>query len=150
RDGAGLVVVVGGVGLRVSAPASTLGKVGDVGAAVELRTHLYVREEILALYGFATEEELAAFELLISVSGVGPRNALGILSALSVEQLRSAIGRGNADLLTVVPGIGKRLASRIVLDLKDKVGPKGAAARGAEIAIPSGDAEVVEALTQVF
>ena len=150
RDGAGVVIAVGGVGLRISAPASTLSRIGAPGEDAVLHTHLYVREDQLALYGFASEEERAAFELLLTVNGVGPRGALGILSALSVDQLRAAIGAGNVDLLTVVPGIGKRIASRIVLDLREKIGPRGARGAPELLAPAGGDAEVIEALTQVF
>jgi Holliday junction DNA helicase RuvA len=147
RDGAGVVIVVGGVGLRVYAPASTLARLGGPGEEAMLHTHLYVREEQLTLYGFASEEERSVFELLLTVSGVGPKGALGILSALSVDQLRGAIGSGNADLLTVVPGIGKRIASRIVIDLREKIGPRGAKGTPDLLAPAGPDGEVIEALT---
>lgn len=151
RDGTGVVVAVGGVGLRVETPASTLGRIGGPGESATLFTHLHVREDDLRLFGFATAAERDFFELLITVSGVGPRNALAMLSALSVDQMRTAIGAGSADLLTAVPGIGKRLASRIVLDLKDKVGPRGLPTDTAALPFGAGaDAEVIEALTQVF
>lgn len=151
RDGTGVVVAVGGVGLKVETPASTLGKIGGPGEVATLFTHLHVREDDLRLFGFASGEERDFFEQLITVSGVGPKNALAMLSALSVEQLRGAISAGSADLLTAVPGIGKRLASRIVLDLKDKVGPKGMPGAVGDLGLGvGGDAEVIEALTQVF
>jgi Holliday junction DNA helicase RuvA len=152
RDGAGVVIDVGGVGLRVEAPTSSLSQIGVPGEVALLHTYLHVREDLLALYGFATEDERRLFQQLITVTGVGPRNGLAMLSALSVDQVRGAIARNNPDLLTAVPGIGKRLASRIVLDLKDKVGPRGPAAVGAGIAAApgDGDAEVLEALTAVF
>jgi len=151
RDGAGVVVAVGGVGMRVETPTSTLGQIGGPGEAVTLHTHLHVREDELRLFGFATIADRDFFELLITVSGVGPKNALAMLSALSVDQMRTAISGGSADLLTAVPGIGKRLASRIVLDLKDKVGPKGLHSDLTGLPTsPGGDAEVIEALTQVF
>lgn len=152
RDGAGVVVDVGGVGLRVDTPTSSLAHLGAPGEVATLHTYLHVREDVLQLYGFATQEDRRLFGLLITVTGVGPRNALAILSRLSGDQLRDAIGRGNDALLTAVPGIGKRLASRIVLDLKDKVGARGvpAAAPGGVEAGPGGDAEVIEALTAVF
>ncbi|TAK20317.1 MAG: Holliday junction branch migration protein RuvA [Chloroflexota bacterium] len=149
RDVGGVVIAVGGVGLRVSVPSSTLARLGGLGAEATLHTHLYVREDALALYGFARDEERRAFETLLTVTGVGPRGALGLLSALSVEQLGEAISRGNADLLTVVPGIGKRIASRIVLDLKGKLGPK-VAVGGPSAMSGTGDGEVMDALTQVF
>ena len=144
RGADSIVVDVGGVGLRAHVPASTLARLGAVGDDVRLHTHLYVREDLLALYGFATEDELRTFELLISVTGVGPRSALALLSGVSVEALRRAIASENPDGLTIVPGIGKKLAGRIVLELKGKievVGPSEATAA------PSGtDAEVLAAL----
>ena len=148
RDPGGIVVQVGGIGLRVLAPTSTLATIGAPGDTATLHTFLLVREELLALYGFGTIEERQTFELLMQVSGVGPRMAVGLLSALSVEQLRSAIANSNVDLLTIVPGIGKRLASRIVLDLKDKVGGKGV--RSPDATPTTADGDVLEALTQVF
>ena len=151
RDGEGVVIDVGGVGLRVEAPTSTLRRFAP-GDVATLHTHLHVREEILALYGFATEEERGLFELLITVNGVGPKMARGVLSALSAEQLRGAISRGNDSMLTVVPGIGKRLAQRIVIDLRDKFGPRAASAGepGPALAADDPDAHVLEALTAVF
>src|SRR5687768_6134269 len=150
RDASGVVMDVGGVGLRVSAPTSTLAKLTQ-GEVATLHTYLYVREDQLSLYGFASAEDRATFELLLTVSGVGPKAALGILSALSVDQLRAAIGNGNADLITVVPGIGKRIASRVVLDLRDKMAPRGAKSGITGILGPVGpDAEVLDALVQVF
>jgi len=149
RDAEGVVVDVGGVGLRVEAPTSTLRNLAP-GDVATLHTHLHVREQELSLYGFATDEERGLFELLNTVSGVGPKMARNVLSALSAEQLRGAIRRGNADMLTVVSGVGKRLASRIVIDLRDKVGPRAPDAPG--IGLPGGgiDDEVMEALTAVF
>jgi Holliday junction DNA helicase RuvA len=151
RDGEGVVIDVGGVGLRVEAPTSTLRQLAP-GDVATLHTHLHVREDLLALYGFATVEERGLFELLITVSGVGPKMARAVLSALSAEQLRGAISRGNDSMLTVVPGIGKRLAQRIVIDLRDKVGPRSAGGvdLGPALAADDPDAHVLEALTVVF
>jgi Holliday junction DNA helicase RuvA len=151
RDGEGVVIDVGGVGLRIEAPTSTLRGLAP-GDVAMLHTHLHVREEILALYGFATEDERRLFELLITVTGVGPKMARGVLSALSLDQLRGAISRGNDSMLTVVPGIGKRLAQRIVIDLRDKVGPRASAGVGLAPALAADDpdAHVLEALTVVF
>jgi Holliday junction DNA helicase RuvA len=149
RDAAGVVIAVGGVGLRISAPTSTLAKL-TAGEPATLHTYLYVREDQLSLYGFASAEERATFELLLTVNGVGPKAALGILSALSVDQLRAAISGGNADLITVVPGIGKRIASRVILDLRDKVGPRGARAAPGVLGPVGPDADVLDALVQVF
>ncbi len=116
-----IVVGVGGVGFRVRVPLSTLSGVGDVGDRVKLHTHLHVRENELALYGCETAEELELFELLLTVSGIGPRSALLMLSKLTPEMLSNAIANKNLDVLSTVPGIGKKTAERIVLDLKGKV-----------------------------
>ncbi len=116
------VVNVNGVGFQVFMPTSTLSAVGAVGKEVQLFTHLHLREDNVALYGFASAEELALFQLLISVNGLGPRLALAMLSGMSAEQLVTAIATGSVDLLTVIPGIGKKVATRIVLELKEKIG----------------------------
>ena len=119
----GAIVQVGGISLLVQTSTSTLGRLGPEGSVVRLYTHLHVREDALALFGFAGQDELKTFELLISVSGVGPRLALSILSSLSPDALRVAIAAGNVDLLTQVPGVGKRTAGRLVLELRGKLGP---------------------------
>jgi Holliday junction DNA helicase RuvA len=120
-----LVVNVGGVGFRVRVPTGTLANLGVVGSEVQLFTHLHVREDELSLYGFATEDELRLFETLLTVSGIGPKVALGILSAASADTLRVAIAQGNLDVLTALPGIGKKTAQRLVLELKGKVDVSG-------------------------
>ena len=145
RSTDGVVVSVGGIGLRLLVPASTMARLPAVGETVSLRTHLYVREDNLSLYGFATADELEMFELLLTVSGVGPRLALALLSGASVESLRLAIGTGNADLLTAVPGIGKKLAGRIALELKGRVDIRGLPPVG--VAAASAESEVLAALT---
>lgn len=119
----GAVLRVGGVSLLVQTPVSTLARLGPEGSTVRLYTHLHVREDVLALYGFLNRDELRAFELLITVSGIGPKLALTLLSNLSVEALHIAVAGGNVDALTSIPGIGKRTAGRIVLELRDKLGP---------------------------
>lgn len=116
------VVNVGGVGFLVYMPGSTLANLGGVGQAVKIHTHLHVREDNLTLYGFGSPEELQLFETLLSVSGIGPKLALAMISGMKVADLTLAIATGNADMLTSIPGIGKKTASRIVLDLKDKIG----------------------------
>ncbi len=116
------VVNVNGVGFQVFMPTSTLSAVGAVGKEVHLFTHLHLREDNVALYGFASAEELTLFQLLISVNGLGPRLALTMLSGMSAEQLMTAIATGSVDLLTVIPGIGKKVATRIILELKEKIG----------------------------
>jgi len=139
------VVKVGPLSLLVYVPGSTLSRLGTVGDKVHLHTHLYVREDNLSFYGFASAEELALFQNLISVSGIGPRAALAFLSTLNVDQLASAIVGGNVDLLTQVPGIGKKMAGRVVLELKGKL-EKGWAGAVTPALTPD-DADVVAALT---
>jgi len=140
-----VVVKVGPLSLLVSVPGSTLSRLGTIGDNVHLHTHLYVREDIIAMYGFASADELALFQNLISVSGIGPKAALAFLSTLNVEQLASAIVSGNVDLLTQVPGIGKKMAGRVVLELKGKL-EKGWAGAITPALTPD-DADVVAALT---
>jgi Holliday junction DNA helicase RuvA len=127
--GGGFVVVdVGGVGLRAFVPASTAAHLPATGERVRLFTHLHVREDALTLYGFATAAELQLFELLLGVSGLGPAKSLSILSGSSVDSIRADIAAENTRALARIPGVGQRTAARIVLDLKDKVGPVAAGA----------------------
>ena len=112
---------VGGIGFKVYMPTSALSSLGSTGAEVKLHTHLHLREDSVTLYGFISAEELELFQTLISVSGIGPKLALAMLSAMDVEKLTMAIATGNAELLTEVPGIGKKIASRLILELKDKI-----------------------------
>jgi Holliday junction DNA helicase RuvA len=133
------VIDVDGVGFQVYMPTSTLSELGAVGQDVRLHTHLYLREDNVTLYGFASADELALFQTLIGVSGLGPRLALAMLSAMNVEQLSMAIATGSADLLTVVPGVGKKLAGRLVLELKDKIGAGWIATPAAQIAQENAD-----------
>jgi Holliday junction DNA helicase RuvA len=115
------IVNVGGISFQVYMPTSTLSTLGAAGEEVELHTHLYLREDNATLYGFATAEELGLFQTLITVSGVGPKLALAMLSAMSAEKLAMAIASGSADLLSEIPGIGKKMASRLILELKGKL-----------------------------
>jgi len=117
-----LMVNVGGVVYQVYATSSTLSSLPPVGLSVSLHTHLQVREDGLTLFGFASREELRMFQLLLSVSGVGPRSALALLSAIPVDQLAAAIASEDTVRLSTVTGIGKRTAARIALELKGKVG----------------------------
>ena len=116
-----VVVEMGGLSLRVSAPTNVISEAGAIGDEVRLHTHLYVREDQLALYGFLDPAQLSLFEVLLGVSGIGPKGALGILSAAPVETLHAAIAEGNTDMLTSVPGIGKKTAARLVIELKGKL-----------------------------
>ena len=142
-----VVVKVGPLCLQVYVPGSTLNKIGAVGDNVRLHTHLYLREDNIAVYGFASADELMLFQNLISVSGIGPRVALTFLSTFSVEQLVSAIAGDNVDLLTQVPGIGKKTAGRVVLELKGKMEKGWVGAVTPSLA--HGDADVVAALTNL-
>jgi holliday junction DNA helicase RuvA len=117
-----VIIDVGGVSFQVFVPTSTLSTLGMVGKEARLHTHMVVREDNISLYGFSSTRELALFQTLITVSGIGPKTGMAILSAMESEQLTLAIASGDADLLTAVPGIGKKTASRIVLELKDKIG----------------------------
>lgn len=114
------VIDCGGVGYACRTTHHTISKL-TVGKAAKLYTHLYVREEIFELYGFASESELGCFRMLIGVSGVGPKAALAILSSNTPEGLALAIVSGNEKALTSAPGIGKKIAQRIILELKDKL-----------------------------
>jgi Holliday junction DNA helicase RuvA len=119
------VVKSGGVGYRVFAGPGTLAGL-RVGQTVELHTHHLVRDDLEALYGFRTVEELGFFELLITVTGVGPRVGIAIVSSRPVADLQLAILQGDEAVLTAVSGVGKRLAARIVLELREKVAAAGA------------------------
>ena len=118
----GAIINVGGIGFQVFMPTSTLSTLGTAGDEVKLYTHLHLREDNVALYGFTSPDELRLFKTLIGVSGIGPKLALAMLSSLSVEQIIMAIVTGSIDLLTITPGIGKKTASRIILELKEKIG----------------------------
>jgi holliday junction DNA helicase RuvA len=138
-----LIVNVGGVGFRVRVTTGTLAMLGAVGSEVQLFTHLRVREDELSLYGFASEDELELFETLLTVSGIGPKVGIGILSSASTSTLRMAIAQGNLDILTALPGIGKKTAQRLVLELKGKVDVGGL---GAVSELGAVDKDVMEAL----
>ncbi len=116
-----IVVNVNGVGFLVYLPGSALSVVGAVGSDIRIYTHLHVREDILSLYGFLTPEDLRLFETLITVSGIGPKLGLAMLSGMTAGQLTMAIAAGDANALKQIPGIGKKTSERIVLELKDKI-----------------------------
>ncbi len=142
-----VVVNVNGIGYQVFVPTRTLAELGSVGAEVKLYTHLHVREDNLSLSGFATPEELRLFETLLTDSGIGPKLALALLSALDAEPVMMAIASGDTELLRGVPGIGKKTAERIVLELKDKIGTELLAVPLSQSA--AGTSEVVSALVSL-
>jgi holliday junction DNA helicase RuvA len=121
-DAEGLVVEVGGVGLRVSASAGAARRAREQPQAVKLQTHLIVREDALTLYGFENGRERGLFVALLGVSGLGPAKALALLSGYPVDTLQRGIATGDLALLASVPGIGRRTAERIVVELRDKLG----------------------------
>jgi Holliday junction DNA helicase RuvA len=116
-----IVVDVGGVGYDVFVPLSTFYGLGDAGSDISLRIHTHVREDALALYGFRTILEQNLFERLISVSGIGPKVALGVLSGIEPLELMRAIERSDVARLTAIPGVGRKTSERIVLELKDRL-----------------------------
>ena len=138
-----LDVTVGGVTVRVNVPMPAAERFGAAGSAVKLLTTLQVRDDSLTLFGFPDRDARAAFESLIGVNGVGPRVALNVLSALAPESLALAVDSGDADAFKGVPGVGKRTASRIILELRGKLDFDAAAVGAAR----SDDADVVDALT---
>jgi Holliday junction DNA helicase RuvA len=117
-----LIVDVGGVGYAVLVPVSTFFETAEPGAEVELRIHTHVREDQIALYGFGTSLELGLFEHLISVNGIGPKLALGVLSGIEARDLVRAVRTADVGRLTRIPGIGRKTAERLTLELKDKLG----------------------------
>ena len=141
------VIEVNGVGFQVYMPSSTLSTLGAIGAKVDLRTQLVLREDSVALYGFSTAEELELFQIVTGVSGIGPKLGLAILSSMSVERVSMAIAGGDTDLLKTISGIGKKMAERLVLELKDKIGAGLLAAGGVQLAPENGD--VIAALTSL-
>jgi len=116
-----VIVDVSGVGYKIYISANTFKKLPKSGEKVKLFTHLHVREDILDLYGFLDKKELEFFELLISISGIGPKGALNILGVASIETLKKAIANEESSILTKVSGIGKKTAEKIILELKTKV-----------------------------
>jgi holliday junction DNA helicase RuvA len=125
-----IIVEAAGVGYEVVIPISTYTVLPNTGAPVSLRIHTHVREDALTLFGFATAEEKAVFERLISVSGIGPKLAITVLSGLATSDLITAIRNGDVPRLVRIPGVGKKTAERMVLELKDKLAGMEAAGQG--------------------
>lgn len=140
-----LLVDVGGVGYELAVPMSTFYNLPDVGGTVTLLTHFIVREDAQLLYGFLTASERSAFRQLIKISGIGPRTALAILSGMSVSDIAQAVSTGDSALLTRIPGIGKKTAERLVLELKGKLGADLTGAAGTGVS-QSSNSDIISAL----
>ncbi len=125
KHGARVVLDVGGVGYDMLVPTSTLATLPAIGRRVRIRTRLVVRDDAMLLYGFSSLDERELFDLLTGVTGVGPKVALAFLSSLTADAIRRAVVTGDATALTVVPGVGKKVAQRVVLDLRDRLGGEG-------------------------
>ena len=141
-----VVIQVGGVGFQVSVPQTVLEGLAGSGPDLTVYTHLHVRENELALYGFGSEEELALFRLLLGVSGIGPKVALSVLSFLPVDRLQAAIAQEDVVMLARVPGIGPKTAKKLVFDLKDKVAADIMPGEPLPV-ITEADADLIAALT---
>jgi Holliday junction DNA helicase RuvA len=138
-----LILEVADVGYHVNVSASTLGRLPKVGERLKLYTYQVVREDELSLYGFLSKEERNLFSLLLTVSGIGPKASMSMISAFPIDKLVSAITQGNIDLISSVPGIGKKTAQKLVIELKEKVA-RAYALKPADMAIGiSGDAPTV-------
>jgi Holliday junction DNA helicase RuvA len=146
-----IVLDVGGVGYEVETPMSTFFQLPETGAEVRLLTHLLVRDDAQQLYGFGTEEERALFRNLLKVSGVGARMALAILSGISVEGFRRCVEYEDTASLVKVPGIGKKTAERLIIEMRDRVAAGGpAAASGAPAGAPAAEDARAEASTALM
>ena len=141
-----VVVEAAGIGLKLFMSKRIIDSLPPKDESVKLYSHLYIREDILDLYGFRTTEELNFFELLISVSGVGPKSALSILDVAKLEELSAAIKEGRPDLLTRASGIGRKTAERVIVELKTKV---QSAKSGFVVEKMETDADLLEALTSL-
>ena len=115
------IIEAGGIGYGIYMPGKDLAQLPGIGEQLKVHTYLNVREDAMQLFGFLTGDELEVFRLLITVNGIGPKGGLGILSALSADELRFAVMAGDVKAITAAPGIGKKTAERLILDLKDKL-----------------------------
>ena len=148
HDAEGLVVEVGGVGYRLFATPSAIRK-ADGADEVVVETHLHVRDDALQLFGFADTEERMLFEQLLAVSGVGPKVALAIVSGYSPGELKRAIVREDADLFQSIPGIGKKTAQRVVLELKERIAPLAAVDEAPHLGAGDGHVVARDALVEL-
>ncbi|MDI3384141.1 Holliday junction branch migration protein RuvA [Xenophilus aerolatus] len=141
-----VVIDCHGVGYEVDVPMSTFYNLPQVGEKVSLLTHFVVREDAQILYGFGSTDERAAFRQLIKIAGVGPRTALGVLSGMSVNELAQAVSLQEAGRLVKIPGIGKKTAERLLLELKGKLGDALGASAGAAQPASDAQADILQAL----
>jgi Holliday junction DNA helicase RuvA len=158
-----IVVEAGGIGYNVKVSASTVGLLPGLGDEIKIYTYTLVREDAFSLYGFLTRDDLSIFKQLITVNGIGPKGGLAILSVMSADDLRLAIVTGDAKMIAKAPGIGKKTAERVILDLRDKISMEDVLSGGMDVSVeemPSGAAggkgadtanalrkEAIEALT---
>jgi Holliday junction DNA helicase RuvA len=147
----GLVLDVGGVGYELRAPLGTLGRIAaSEGGAVHLFTHLHVREDVLDLYGFSSELERRVFRLLLDVPNIGPKTALGVLSALPPDELAAAVAAKDVGRLTRIDGVGKKTAERLVLELRERLPKVSVEHAAAPVRAASGDeSRLIGALTNM-
>ncbi|HBM81274.1 MAG: Holliday junction branch migration protein RuvA [Clostridiales bacterium] len=143
-----IVIDNNGIGYKIFVSSSTIAKINQLNASIKIYTYFHVREDAVVLFGFLTKDELDMFELLISVTGVGPKAALSILSVLAPSKLALAIAGNDIKSLTSVPGVGSKTANRIILELKDKIDIDSMVTKDADIAVSEDDAlsEAVGAL----
>ena len=139
-----IILNVGGVGYKVFCSTAVLGKLPDKGEKAKLFIHLYPRENLLDLYGFLSFEELDFFEMLISISGIGPKAGLAVLSIASLKDLKTSIASGQVSLLTKVSGIGKKTAERVILELGSKI-----LVPGSQVSKLMADDEAIDALVSL-
>ena len=147
-----IVVETGGLGIEINVPASVMEELPGIGEEVRIYTYFRVSEDAMSLYGFNSRRDLAMFEQLIGVSGIGPKGALSILSAMNPDELRMAIITGDDKLISTAPGIGAKTAQRVIVDLKDKVNRDDIAGTIPVVnaaSVNSDAAEVIEALVNL-
>lgn len=149
-----IIVDVGGVGYGIFMPGQSLRYLPAVGNEVKIHTYLHVKEDIMQLFGFLTRDDMEVFKLIISVSGIGPKGGLSILSQLSADELRFAVFSGDARAISAAPGIGKKTAEKLILELKDKLKLEDVLEHGEDTSLPAAvqtdmgiQSDAVQALT---
>jgi len=139
-----VVIDVQGIGYKIFMPTKSIEKLGEIGETIKVHTHYYVREDNISLYGFASDEELRMFELLLSVSGVGAKSAVSMLSEISPSKFALAVISDDVVSLTKISGVGKKTAARIILELKDKLKTEQALEEPEEMSIQTKDNDNIE------